>query len=253
MISYSPHPILFELGPLAIRYYSLAYIIGFIVTYVWLKKKYGGERAEDALFWIIIATIVGGRVGEFIFYSPSTFWTNPLEIIYIWHGGMSFHGALIALFLAVYWYCRKHKLAFGTFADTIVIPATLGIVLGRIANFLNGELVGTVTTVPWCMTFPGYLGCRHPSQLYEALYSLLIFGVLYWQYQKSARVKHQDGFLFALFVTLYGFLRFVFNFVRDDPRILGISTGQVLSLSMLIVGVWLLCTKYKKSVSKVFL
>jgi len=248
MIPYQPSPIIFTIGPLAIRYYSIAYLIGFVLAYFWLAKRFGKETAEDSLFWIVLATIIGGRLGEFVFYSPITFWTDPLEILKIWHGGMSFHGGLIALVLVTFWYCRKHKIKFLDFADTLVVPGALALGLGRIANFLNGELVGTVTNLPWCMNFPGYIGCRHPSQLYEAAYSFLLAGILYWQYRK----KHEAGFMLALFVTLYGLFRFIENFVRDEPRILGLSMGQVLSLIMLIIGAYFLSTKYKKSVSRMF-
>jgi phosphatidylglycerol---prolipoprotein diacylglyceryl transferase len=252
MIPYSPHPILFEIGPLAIRYYSLAYIIGFVCAYYALKKSFGKEKAEDLLFWLVLATIAGGRIGEFIFYSPSTFWTRPWEILFIWHGGMSFHGALIALIGTLYWYCKKHKLSFATTADVLVVPALIGNTLGRVANWLNGELVGIKTNVSWCMEFPDFSGCRHPSQLYEAFYSLVLLGIIYWQLKKQVRVKSQPGFIFALFIMLYGLLRFAFNFLRDDSRWLGISTGQILSLIMFAVGVYLLATKYKNSVSKIF-
>lgn len=248
MIPYTPSPILFSLGPVVIRYYSLAYISGFILIYIWLRRKYGSERAEDSLTWLVLATIIGGRIGYFIFYSQRTFITDPLEILKIWHGGMSFHGGFIALIITTYLYCRKHKIAFKEFADTLVIPAAIGIGLGRIANFLNGELVGTLTNVPWCMQFPGFEGCRHPSQLYEAAYSFALAGILYWQ----SRKKHEKGFLFLSFIGLYGLFRFWTTFFREDARVLGISEGQVLSLIMVVVVAWIIGTKYKKSLVKMF-
>lgn len=250
MIPYEPHPILFSIGPLAIRYYSLAYIAGFIIAYIALKKEYGKEQAEGLLSWLIVGVIVGARLGEALFYRPSIFFTDPLEIFMIWRGGMSFHGGLIGAMLAGWWYARKHKMQFLRLADTLVLPAAIGLAIGRIANWLNGELVGTVTNVAWCMEFPGYEGCRHPSQLYESFYMFVIAGVLWWRHGR----KHQDGFLFVVFVTLYGLFRFSFNFLRDDPRwVLGlIGTGQLLSLLMFFGGLYVLLTKYKKSLRQVF-
>ena len=263
MIPYEPHPILVNLpnplrlflphvGDIAIRYYSLAYLIGFLLTYYWLRRKYGAQRAEDAVLYVALATIVGGRLGEFIFYSPQTFWTDPLEILKIYHGGMSFHGAFIALCATLYWYTKKHRISFLEFSDTVIIPATAGIILGRIANFLNGELVGTQTSVPWCMEFPGYSGCRHPSQLYEAIYTLITLGVLLLVYRKGKKTVFTPGFLTVIFITLYGVLRLLANFLRDDPTFFALSTGQWLSLCMALIGAYLLGTNYKKSLTKLF-
>jgi phosphatidylglycerol---prolipoprotein diacylglyceryl transferase len=248
VIPYAPHPILFNIGPVAIRFYSLAYILAFVLIYYALKKRFGKERSEDLLTWIIVAVIVGGRLGEFIFYSPKTFWTDPLEILKIWHGGMSFHGGFIAVALVLWWYAKKHKMSFFAITDAGIIVGTFAIGVGRVANWLNGELVGTITNVPWCMQFPGYTGCRHPSQLYEAAYMFAIAGILLWQ----SRKKHQEGFISMLFIFLYGVFRFALNFFRDDPRWLGISTGQWLSLAMVLVAGYFLLTKYKKSVKRVF-
>lgn len=248
MIPYTPHPIIFEIGPLAIRYYSLAYIIGFVAAYFALKKKFGKARAEDLLTWIVVSTILGGRIGYFLFYSPATFWTNPLEVLKIWQGGMSFHGALIAIVLGLIVYAKHNKVSVGAIADTLAVPGAFAYSLGRVANFLNGELVGTVSSVPWCMIFPGYDGCRHPSVLYEAAYGVILGFLLLWQ----SRKKHEEGFIAVLFVALYGVFRFITTFVRDDPRILGLSQGQILSAAMVVVGVWLLATKYKRSLRTVF-
>lgn len=248
MIPYEPHPILFSLGPLAVRYYSLAYIAGFLLAYRWLKQAFNKEIAEDALTWIVLGTIIGGRVGYFIFYSPATLLSDPLELFRLWHGGMSFHGGLIGITAASAWFTRLRKIQFWEFADIMIIPAAIGLGLGRIANFLNGELVGTITNVNWCMQFPGFNGCRHPSQLYEAAYSFAIAGIVYWQ----SRKKTERGYLFAVFLALYGISRFLVTFLREDPRWFGLSEGQYLSLVVLAIGVWLLGTKYKKSVSKFF-
>lgn len=248
MIPYTPHPILFSLGPVDIRFYSLAYIAGFLLVYAFLRKRIGKDKAEDALIWLVLATIIGGRLGYFFFYSISTFWTDPLEVLLIWHGGMSFHGALIMLIAAFWWWCKKRGEAFWSLADVLVLPAAIALGLGRIANFLNGELLGPATNVPWCVQLPQALSCVHPSPLYEAMYSFAIAGILYWQSKK----KHEAGFMFWLFVFLYGVLRTIVNIWRDEPRILlGLSEGQLLSLIMALIAAIVISRKYKKSVSRV--
>ena len=249
MILYTPTPVLFSIGPLAIRYYSLAYILGFIFCWFALRKKYG-EQGEEILVYVMLATIIGGRLGEFLFYSPSTFITDPLEILQIWHGGMSFHGAILALVLVLAWYARRRRLSFLALADTLVVPATGALVLGRIANFFNGELYGTVTNVPWCVQVSGVSGCRHPSPLYEAAYTLAIFIVLFVLVHGRSELSKQKGFLFFMFVTMYGVFRFVENFWRDDLRWLGLSTGQYLCILMVILGSYMLATKYKYRASR---
>lgn len=250
MIPYTPHPVLFSIGPVVIRYYSLAYLLGFVFGYVALRKRFGKERAEDLLAWIVLAIIVGGRLGYVFLYAPQLLWTDPFEILMIWHGGMSFHGGLIGLVGAIWLYSRRTRVSMPALLDTLAVPGALALGLGRIANFLNGELVGIVSDVPWCMVFPGYEGCRHPSQLYEALYSFALAAILYWQLTRTKVHKDRAGFIAALFVSLYGLFRFLANFLREDPRVLGLSEGQFLSLSMLVIGLWLLGTKYKSELRR---
>jgi phosphatidylglycerol:prolipoprotein diacylglycerol transferase len=242
MIPFTPSPVLFSIGPVAVRFYGLAYAIGFLLSYWALRRSSLREHADDLTLWIMVGVIVGGRVGEFIFYSPTTFFTDPLEVLRIWHGGMSFHGGLLGTLIALGWYTHKHKLSLLHLADILVFPASIAIILGRIANFLNGELVGTVTNVPWCIVMEGVQGCRHPNPLYEAFYTLIILAVLLgmrW-HAKRTNTKRAEGALFAVFLVLYGALRFVFNFWREDLRFLGISTGQYLSIATLLFGAWLL-------------
>jgi phosphatidylglycerol:prolipoprotein diacylglycerol transferase len=251
MIPYTPHPVLFSIGTIDIRFYSLAYLIGFILAYFAMRKRFGKNIAEDALVWIVLAVIIGGRLGYFIFYSPQTFWQDPFEIFKIWRGGMAFHGAFIAVVIAIVLFIRRSKnISFAQLADTLVIPAAIALGLGRIANFLNGELVGTVTNVIWCVQFPGFEGCRHPSQLYEAAYSFAIAGILWWQSKRREKIKYKDGFLATIFIGLYGLLRFSTNFLREDPRILGVSEGQLLSFVMLAIAAYLLAAKYKSDLRR---
>ncbi len=239
MIPFTPTPVLFSVGPIAVRYYGLAFASGFLLSYFALRKSALREHADDLILWIMVGVIAGGRIGEFIFYSPRLLWQKPLEIFMIWHGGMSFHGGLIGCLIGVWLYCRKHKLSLLDVADITVLPTAIGLVLGRTANFLNGELVGTVTNVPWCVVMDGVTGCRHPSPIYEALYTLVIVVVLACMIFLS-KSKRARGTLFATFLILYGLFRFIVNFWRDDLLYFGISTGQYLSLFTLVAGVWLM-------------
>ncbi|MBU1200965.1 MAG: prolipoprotein diacylglyceryl transferase [Nanoarchaeota archaeon] len=244
MFIHNINPVLVKLGFLEIRYYSLVYIIGFLVTYYILlklakKKKIKNltkEGVEDFMIYFILGSIIGGRVLDFLFYNPSVFWTNPLEILYIWHGGMSFHGGLIGAITGAFLFIKKHKVEFYDLADIIVLPLSFFLFLGRIANFINGELWGTVTNVSWCVKFQGVEDCRHPSQLYEAAKNLAIFGFL--MFFKKRKLK--KGVIFWNFVLLYGALRFITNIWREDSRFLGLSMGQYLSLAMVILaGIYL--------------
>lgn len=236
-------PVLVSFGFIQIRWYSLAYIIGFLLAYYVLlqaakRKDFPGltkDAVEDFIVYLIAGTIIGGRLGHFLFYSPSTFFTNPLEILFIWHGGMAFHGGLIGAILGTWLFKKKHNVAFYDLADTIMIPLAFALFLGRIANFINGELWGYVTSVAWCVEYEGL--CRHPSQIYEALYSLTIMFILLAMKKRKEWAK---GTIFWTFVLLYGVFRFVLNFWRADPTFLGISMGQFLSLIMVAVSIYFL-------------
>jgi phosphatidylglycerol:prolipoprotein diacylglycerol transferase len=251
------NPVLLHLGPFEIRYYGLVYAIGFLAVYFlfrWLAKKgeiknFTPEKADIMTLYLIIGTIVGARLLLFVFYYPKTLITNPLEIFMIWHGGMSFHGGVIGAVVASLIFCKKHKVSFYKLADFTVLPLSLFLIFGRIANFINGELVGTKTSVPWCVVFKDYDGCRHPSQLYEAAKNLVIFislSILY--FSKDIKKKFKDGIIFWLFVMMYGVLRFIITFWRDDPRYFGLSMGQYLCIAMVIVSVYFLfrIQKHKK-------
>lgn len=240
MIYYNINPVLFRIGFLEVRYYGLAYILGILLAYLvlrhYVKKgalKLTSNELEDLMFYIIAGLILGGRLLYFLFYSPLTYLKDPLEIFRLWHGGMSFHGGLIGISVAVLLFCSKHKIKFYDIADLIVIPGALALFFGRIANFINGELIGTVTNVPWCVQYPGVSGCRHPSQTYEALKNMAIFFCLIGV---KGRKKLKPGTLFWLFVLLYGSLRFLVTFYREDVRYFGLSIGQYLSLGMAILA-----------------
>lgn len=253
MFIHNINPVLLSIGPLQIRYYGLVYAIGFIASYLLLQRlaKKGDVKNLDAsavdafIIYLILGTIIGARVLLFVFYYPSTLLSDPLEVFWIWHGGMSFHGGLLGAVAASMIFCRKYKVSFYKLADFMVLPLALALFFGRIANFINGELVGTITTpekTPWCVVFKGYEGCRHPSQLYEAVKNLFIFFTLIIVYtNKELKKKLKDGMIFWSFVLMYGVLRFIITFWRDDPAmLLGLSGGQLLSIAMAILSIFFL-------------
>ena len=249
------NPVLLDLGFLQIRYYSLAYIIGFLLAYYVLYKAAKSkkvenlteESVEDFMIYLILGVIIGGRLGYFIFYDPSTFWTQPLEVLKIWLGGMSFHGGLIGGIIGYYFFRKKHNIKFYDLADIISLPLAFALVLGRIANFINGELWGTISNAPWCVKFQDVEGCRHPSQLYEALKNFIIFGVLFFMNKKV----FPRGTLFWAFVTLYGLGRFIVDFYRVPTTLIaGIPIGQILNFAMIFVGGYFL---YKINKTKTFI
>jgi phosphatidylglycerol:prolipoprotein diacylglycerol transferase len=251
------NPVLSNLGPFEIRYYGLVYALGFLATYFLFRRiakqkkipNFTPEKADTFMLYLILGAIIGARLLLFVFYEPRTFITDPLEILKTWHGGMSFHGGLIGAVLAGLLFCKKHRVSFYKLADFAVLPLAVCLFFGRIANFINGELVGIKANVPWCVVFPGYDGCRHPSQLYEAAKNVVIFvtlSILY--FNKSIKKKLKDGMIFWIFVLMYGTLRFFISFLRDpgtDPVWFGLSMGQYLCLLMVIVSTFFL-SKYKR-------
>lgn len=246
MFVHDINPIIFSIGPLAVRWYGLAYVIGFLFAYYWMKravrlkhiKKLNEQLLDTLIVYLIIGVIAGGRILQFVFFRPAELLNNPLEILFVWHGGMSFHGGLIGAGLAMYLFSRKYKVSLAELADQLAIPAAFALGLGRIANFINGEMVGTITSVPWCVQFPIAEGCRHPVVLYESIKTFAVGGILLWARPRMRRKGH----LFWLFVTLYGFLRFAINFWRDEALVIfgWISMGQLLSLLMGCVGLYFL-------------
>jgi phosphatidylglycerol:prolipoprotein diacylglycerol transferase len=199
-------------------------------------------------FWLIIALVVGARLFEVIIWNPSYYLSNPLQIFAVWKGGMAFHGGLIGVVIAALLFCKKRKLSFYKVADVLVLPASLAMALVRVGNFINGELYGIVTTVPWCFKFPSAEGCRHPSQLYESLYNIVNFFILFGITKlKNKSKKYKDGFVFWSFIFFYGILRFVTEFWRySDVRYLGLNLGQILSLIMIPVGLVMMIRLRKK-------
>jgi phosphatidylglycerol:prolipoprotein diacylglycerol transferase len=248
------NPVLIGIGPFEIRYYALAYVLGFLVLYFTLlyysrKKiiKLTGDEAEWLSIYLILGIIIGARLltvfgWSFASGDPFYFLRNPWDIFAVWKGGMSLHGGIIGILLVGYWYCRKKKLSFAKVADLLVIPAAFVLALGRIGNFINGELVGTITNLPWCFKFPLYEGCRHPVQLYAAAGRAALGGFLIFLNKK----KRKNGFLLWIFIFLMGVGRFFCDFIREDPRLFGLSFGQYLSIVMFVIGGYVLLKHYRK-------
>lgn len=253
MFYHNIDPVFFSILGLEIRYYGLMYIFGFLFAYFFINKynkdfglELSKEQVEDYIFYLIVGAILGARLGYVLIYEWPYFMLHPNEIIAVWHGGMSFHGGLIGAIIAGWLFCSKNKLSFLKMADISSMPLAFGLFLGRIGNFLNGELAGRVTDIPWCFKFKGYEGCRHPSQLYESSKNLLMFFVLF----KAKEWKLPKGFMFGMFIVMYGILRFMIEFVREPDSQLGVyfgwmSMGQILCLAMVFFGAIFLYAVWK--------
>ncbi len=245
-------PVAFSIGALMIRWYSLAYLFGIIAAWLLVLhmiKKYNlslsKQQVEDAVFYTTLGIILGGRLGYVLFYGGNYFWHHPLQILAIWHGGMSFHGGAVGAVLGLLYTSYSRKVSFWLLADLAALFAPIGLFLGRIANFINDELWGRVTDLPWAVRFPSGGGLpRHPSQLYEAfLEGVVIFAVLniLWRIPK---IREKRGTVSALFVLMYAVFRFLVEYVREpDEQLgflwLGLTMGQWLSVPVFLLGVCL--------------
>jgi phosphatidylglycerol:prolipoprotein diacylglycerol transferase len=239
-------PVAFAIGPLAVRWYGLMYLVGFAAAW-WLGlKRIRDNQApitrrqfDDLIFFGVLGVILGGRLGYVLFYKPEYYAANPLEIFAIWQGGMSFHGGLIGVIAAMWYHARRNGVDFLRLADFIAPLCPLGIAAGRMGNFINGELYGRVTDLPWGMVFRQAGDApRHPSQLYQfALEGLTLFALLWW-FSAKPRARGQVS---ALFLIGYGVLRFIAEFGREPDAFLGLlafglSMGQWLCLPMIAAG-----------------
>lgn len=243
MFTYNLDPVLLKLGMFEIRYYGLVYALGFLLVYFILnfnreKFKLDREDIEKYLFHLILGAVIGARSFHVLFSDFNFYSNNLIEILKFWRGGMAFHGGLIGVVLVSYIFCRKKEINFLKLADLIVIPTVFILALGRVANFINGELWGTVTNVSWCVNFNNL--CRHPTQIYEALSRFFIFGVLLLLNTK----KWKRGFLFWIFILLMGVGRFSISFLRVDDKVLSLSMGQYFSLIMIVISGYVLIKDY---------
>lgn len=246
----------FKLGPVKIYWYGIMYLLGFAIA--WLLAKYKSKRLKydwtnetisDLIFYCALGVIIGGRIGYVLFYAFSDFIADPLFIFKVWHGGMSFHGGAIGVAIALFYFAKKTHSTFFTISDFLVPLAPLGIMFGRIGNFINGELAGRVTTAPWGMIFPnaGTLP-RHPSQLYEAFLEGLVLFLIVWIYSLKPRPR---GATSGLFLLCYGVFRIICEFFREPDIQLGfiafdwLTMGQLLSSVMIIAGLAIIAYSLK--------
>ena len=255
-------PVIFSIGPLAIRWYALAYVAGILLGWRYAillvrnSKLWGGqtptattEQIDDLILWVTLGIIVGGRLGYILFYMPSLIWEAPLEILQVWKGGMSFHGGLLGVITAIVFFARANKIDLLRLGDLVAPAVPIGLFFGRIANFINGELWGRHTTLPWGITgFPGAPDPypRHPSQLYEALLEgLALFLILRFATHKALLLQRR-GVVAGLFLAFYGLFRLSLEWTREPdtqmPEFLKtyVTMGMLLSIPMVVAGLWLI-------------
>ena len=247
------NPVAFEIFSLEIRWYSLAYIFGIIFGWYFCKKKIIKDEKllslfDDLVTYLIIGIILGGRLGYIFFYNPEYYLNNFYEIFKIWNGGMSFHGGLIGVIIATFIFCKQHKINHYIFLDAISIVAPIGIFFGRIANFLNSELIGRETDVFWSVKFLAIDNIsRHPSQIYEAIFEGLILFFILNHFSKK-EFLNKPGLISSLFIIFYSFFRFILEFFREPDNHIGLlaydlTLGQFISVLFLISGIFLYLLK----------
>ena len=286
----SPNLFSFNIGgfELAIRWYALAYIIGILLgwqfallairrVYLWPKNRPPLESAqvENLLTWVIVGVILGGRLGYVIFYKPIYYLANPGQILMLWNGGMAFHGGLVGVIIAAFLFYRRNNVTYASGADLLALCTPFGLLLGRLANFINAELWGRATNLPWGVAFPGEaaqacgqvtgLCARHPSQLYEAFLEGLVLLLLLTYISFRRKALTRPGLVTGTFFAGYGIARFIVEFARqpdlhfqsaDNPlgywlyiENFGITMGQILSLPMIFVGLALVIRAIHRPVS----
>ena len=250
MFIHNINPTIINLGPLEIRWYGLVYAVGLIIYYIYIKKlfnrlskKYKNITKDDAdilVIFMVTSMLLGSRFFHCFYYYPSYYLKHPLEFFYFWKGGMSFHGGFLFVVICGVIFARIKKIKFYELADTLILPLPILLFFGRIANFINSELIGRASNLWWCVVYPKIDNiCRHPVQLYEALKNSFIFFILYFvdKYYKRKNIKNTKGKIFWLFILLYGILRFLFNFLRvDEPTLFGLDKAQWLCLIMIILA-----------------
>lgn len=250
-------PVAISLGPMAVHWYGLMYLLSFLVGWAaavyrtrlphidWTREEIG-----DYLFYVVLGVVLGGRIGYILFYRPDIIVGSPLQILYIWQGGMSYHGGMLGVFIASWWFGRKVNRTAFEVTDFIAPLVPIGLFFGRIANFINAELIGRITDVPWAMVYPQIdQALRHPSQLYEAgLEGLLLFAIL-WVFARKARPRMAVS---GVFLLGYGCMRFFAEFFRQPDAHLGyiafnwMTMGQLLCVPMIAGGVLLLALAYTR-------
>jgi phosphatidylglycerol---prolipoprotein diacylglyceryl transferase len=255
-------PVIISVGPLQVRWYGLMYVLGFAASIMLVKyqiKKLGFKELaahfENLNLILIISLVLGGRLGYVLFYNLPYYLSHPGEIMATWRGGMSFHGAMLGVIIGGVVFCRIKKLDFWRAADFYAVTIPIGLGLGRLGNFINGELYGRVTDVPWGMVFPGGGPLpRHPSQLYESFFEGLILFLILWILKEKQKPPSSwpSGFMTGLFLILYGFFRIGIEFFREPDAQLGfiflqVTMGQLLSGLMIVAGIILLLLRRRQA------
>lgn len=252
-------PVAISIGPLSVKWYGLAYMAGLLLGWLYVKRLVSNDRLwaphqtrlaepmiDDLLLLVTLGVVVGGRLGHVLFYEPHYYLPRPLEIFKIWQGGMAFHGGVLGVALVLWLFARWRKVSLFSVADVVTAAVPIGLFFGRIANFINSEVVGTVSDVPWAIAFPGYGDQpRHPAMLYEALLEgAVLFAILHWMIHRRGALK-LPGLTVGTFLTGYGLFRmFVEIFKIEEYRILfegwPITRGMAYSLPMVVAGVFLI-------------
>ena len=256
-------PVLVQLGPLSIRWYALAYITSLVIGWRLVRRFAQVPPAvatplqvDDFLTWATLGVVLGGRLGYVLFYQPGVYLTHPASILAVWEGGMSFHGGMLGVAAAIVMFCRQNSMNLLGFADRIAIVAPLGLGLGRVANFINGELWGRPAPgwLPWAMEFPRAPDCpnfpdlcvaRHPSQLYEAILEGAVLFTLMLVLARRHDLRERFGLLTGVFLCGYAIARIIGEYFREPDAFLGFlafgtTMGQILSVPMLLAGIWLI-------------
>jgi phosphatidylglycerol:prolipoprotein diacylglycerol transferase len=265
-------PVAIHLGPLGVRWYGLAYLAGLLLGWLYIRRLcqeerlWGGQapmqpyQADDFLFWATIGTVLGGRIGFFLFYEPKMLLHNPLQFFQIWQGGMAFHGGLLGVGLAIWLFARKHVIPVRSLMDLSAAAVPFGLFFGRIANFINGEIYGRLTDVSWAVEFPARLmlkgdlpGPRHPAQLYEAfMEGIVMFGLLRY-FTHSRRSFLSPGLTAGVFLIAYGIFRIIAEYFKEWDVLQFFTTpyfseGVVYSLPMIALGAYLAASARKAPV-----
>ena len=244
----------YQLGPFGIRWYALAYIVSLVVGWRLMRRLVRQSppvatelQVDDFLTWATLGVVLGGRLGYVLFYQPAYYLTNPARALEVWHGGMSFHGGMLGVAIALVWFCRKNAIPLLGFADRVAVVAPVGLLLGRIANFINGELWGRPAPdwLPWAMVFPNAGNIpRHPSQLYQAAMEGLLLVIVMFALSRREAIRARFGTLTGVFLIGYSLARIIGELFRQPDAFLGFlfagaTMGQLLSLPMLFAGIFL--------------
>ena len=259
LIHPSINPVIVSFGIIQIRWYGIAYVLGFLLGIYLIKqinqgyqKRIKNKQIDDFFIWSVIGVILGGRIGYVLFYQTATILTDPINILFIWKGGMSFHGGLIGIIISIFLFSKKYSINFFQLSDLVSSVAPIGLFFGRLANFINVELYGRVTDFPLAMIYPSIdQAPRHPSQLYEAFFEGVLLFIILRYCNKKNYSQNNFGFITSLFLILYGIFRFLIEFLREPDAHIGlvlnsITMGQLLSIPLVIMGVGI----YLKTLSK---